>query len=231
MASYNQTLAMRYNRQGEEAVVDGHLHLAIKYFTDAIALWPNAESFGNRAFAFLESGDSRPEWRMAVDDFLVAAVIAFDDYWGEEESGYLTNRERRDYADYIERFLAGASYTSLFLTLPPMDEETRSYFRLCFLAMLNYYDFYEALQEEQVANDRFASFINSLEEHDFDREMEINTAQIIPNYRQILGDSKRASQYLKNSRREDARILADRKIGQLFDMMQEMLRRTKKEEF
>lgn len=69
MASYNQTLAMRYNRQGEEAVVDGHLHLAIKYFTDAIALWPNAESFGNRAFAFLESGDSRPEWRMAVDDF------------------------------------------------------------------------------------------------------------------------------------------------------------------
>lgn len=38
MASYNQTLAMRYNRQGEEAVVDGHLHLAIKYFTDAIAL-------------------------------------------------------------------------------------------------------------------------------------------------------------------------------------------------
>ena len=103
MASYNQTLAMRYNRQGEEAVVDGHLHLAIKYFTDAIALWPNAESFGNRAFAFLESGDSRPEWRMAVDDFLVAAVIAFDDYWGEEESGYLTNRERRDYADYIER--------------------------------------------------------------------------------------------------------------------------------
>ncbi|MEK0407212.1 hypothetical protein WNX12_10750, partial [Limosilactobacillus fermentum] len=39
MASYNQTLAMRYNRQGEEAVVDGHLHLAIKYFTDAIALW------------------------------------------------------------------------------------------------------------------------------------------------------------------------------------------------
>lgn len=61
--------------------------------------------------------------------------------------------------------------------------------------------------------------------------MEINTAQIIPNYRQILGDSKRAGQYLKNSRREDARILADRKIGQLFDMMQEMLRRTKKEEF
>lgn len=82
---------------------------------------------------------------MVVDDFLVVVVIVFDDYWGEEESGYLINWECCDYVDYIEWFLVGVSYISFFLMLLLMDEEICSYFCFCFLVMFNYYDFYEVL--------------------------------------------------------------------------------------
>lgn len=230
MPTYNQALARRYNSAGRAASGAGDQARAVQLFTNALALWPEAEYFSNRALATLAGDLSRPGWRMAADDFLVAAVIAFDDYWGQAEGVHQPRAVKSDYQEYLRGLVQGASYASLLLNMPPMDAETAGFFRLSILAMLGFDDYEQRFHIAEQENERLQVFIQALTANHFDEQVAQNTSRLLSNYERIFSDPAMRQNYLANTRKENTRVLNDDQIVKILMMMEELLRKQPKED-
>lgn len=223
MATYNQALARRYNSAGRAASEAGDQERAVQLFTNALALWPEAEYFSNRALATLAGSLHRQAWRMAADDFLVAAVMAFDDYWGQVDQVAGIRLIRRDYLESLRGLVQGASYASLLLNLPPMDDETASFFRLIILAMLGFDDYEERFHLAELENERLRAFVQTLSDNHFDDQVAQNTARLLSNYQRIFSDPVMRQAYLAHTRKENARVLGDDQLVKILMMMEQLL--------
>lgn len=230
MSTYNQALARRYNSAGLAASGAGDQKRAVQFFTNALALWPEAEYFSNRALATLAGSLQRRAWRMAADDFLVAAVIAFDDYWGQVDDDQAARSIRRDYVEYLRGLLQGASYASLLLNMPELDAETAGFFRLSILAMLGFDDYEQRFHIAELENPRLRAFVKTLSDNEFDDQVAQNTARLLTNYQRIFSDPAMRQDYLAHTRKENARVLAADQIVKILMMMEELLNQQPKGE-